>query len=502
MVNPAIRGHSRVWLMDGGASPSNAPDLLAYASAGPVDKSYGDITRIEVPSQIKRGDYDVVGEIQSGEENATLSLTSRFLLSPSKMAKVANKKCIADFQVHFGKCTDPRDFNRGWETGKIIAFEGARLTTYSTDELGSLQSTDEGMIAEDVEISARVFYEIGPMAFAERAKGEVAQEIIKVIVCDSQSCGDCEDPSDGCQRVYAVSAPAGSSPGVLPEVLVSIDGLGTIAQESPITTLAIGEDPDDAACVGDYLVVVSQDSLSLHYADLGQLGDGDETWTEVATGFVATKGPRAIDSYSPFDVFIAGAGGYIYFSEDITSGVTVLDAGVATTQDLNDIYAYSSEVVIAVGASNAVVYTLDGSTVQSVTGPAVGVVLNCVYARTEREWWIGTADGRLFYTKDRGEHWTEKGFNGSGTGSIEDIVFASSHVGFFTHTLSGAGRVLRSISGGHSWYVLPDGNSSLPTNDRINSLAVCQKEVNTLFAGGLAANAADGILLKGSTSYN
>jgi hypothetical protein len=29
-------------------------------------------------------------------------------------------------------------------------------------------------------------------------------------------------------------------------------------------------------------------------------------------------------------------------------------------------------------------------------------------------------------------------------------------------------------------------------------MAVCQKEVNKLFVGGLAGNAADGILLKGS----
>lgn len=502
MPNPAIRGHSRVWLMDGGAGPTVAPDLLAYGAAQSLDKSYGDITRIEVPSQLKRGEYDVVGEIQSGEENATLNLMLRYMLSPSKMQRVANKKCIADFQIHFGNCTSPLDFNRGWETAKIIAFEGARLTTYSTDELGSLQSTDESAIAEEVEISARLFYEIGPMTFAERAKSEVAQEIIKVLVCDSPNCGDCEDPSDGCQRIYAVSAPAGSSPGVLPEVIVSEDGLNTIASESPITTLAIGEDPDDAACVGDYLVVVSQDSLSLHYADLAELVDGAETWSEVTSGFVATKGPRAIDAYSPYDVFIAGAGGYVYFSEDITSGVEVLDAGVATTQDLNDIYAYSTEVVVAVGASNAVIYTTNGSTFQSVTGPAVGVVLNCVFARSEREWWVGTADGRLFYTKDRGEHWTEKGFNGDGSGSVEDIVFASNHVGFISHTLNGAGRLLRTISGGHSWYVLPDGNSTLTTNDRLNSLAVCQKDVNTLYAGGLAANAADGILLKGSTSYS
>lgn len=500
MTDPAIRGHSRVWFMDGGAGPTVAPDILAYAAAQGVDKNMGDISRIEVPSQLKRGDYDVVGEIQSGEENATMDVMLRYLLNPSKMLKAASKRCIADFQVHFGKCTNPLDYNHGWETGKILAFETARITNYSTDELGSLESSNEDKINETVTISARYFYEIGPITFAERAKSEVAQEIISINVCDSPACTDCEDPSDGCQKVYAVSAPAGSSPGVLPEVIVSKDGLQTIYQETAISSLAIGEDPDDSACVGDYFVVVSEDSLSLHYATLDALENNTETWTEVATGFVAAKGPRAIDSFGSYDTFIVGAGGYIYFSEDPTGGVEVLDAGVATTEVLNDVYAYSTDVVVAVGANNAVVYTTNGSTFQSVTGPAVGVVLNCVYARTEREWWVGSAGGKLYYTKDQGTSWTEKTFAGSGSGSVEDIVFASNQVGYISHTLATRGRILRTISGGHSWYVLPDGSSTLPLADKINSLAVCQREVNTLYAGGLADNAADGILIKGTTS--
>lgn len=502
MTNPAVRGNSRLWLFDGGSGPTVSPAYIANGAAGAPEKSYGDIERIEIPSQTQRRDYDNIGEIQSGEENATLSIVIRRLMAPSLWLKVAGKKCVIDLQVHSGQCTDPRDFNHGWESGAIDAFENAHITTYSADELGALSSEDESPINEEIEISAREYYQIGPQTFAERAKSEIAQEIIKVLVCDSPSCGDCESPSDGCQKVFAVTAPAGSSPGVLPEVVASDDGFETVATETPITTLAIGGDPDDAACVGDNLIVVSQDSTSLHYADLDDLLNGVAVWAEVTTGFVATKGPRAIDNFGPFDVFIAGAGGYVYYSQDPTSSVSVLDEGVATTQDLNDIYVFSAEVVVAVGNSNAVIYTLNGEIFQSVTGPAVGINLNAVYARTDREWWVGTANGRLYYTRDRGVNWTEKEFPGSGAGSVDDIVFASSMVGFLAHaTATPAGRILRTISGGNSWYVLPDGSSSLPANDKINSLAVCKKDVNTVYGAGLADNAADGILVKGTTTY-
>lgn len=503
MPTVAKKGLSRVWVLDGGAGPTVSPQLLAWAAAQAPEKNFGDITRIEVPSSTERGQYDAVDEFQSGEENATFSVMLRYPLEPSLIKKIADKKCVVDLQVHEGKCTDPRDFLHGWETAKIIVFENAHITTYSTSELGSMVSDDEGTIDETIEVSARYFYEIGPVNFAERAKSEVTNEVISVVVCDSPSCGDCDDPSDGCQKVYYVTAPAGTSPGLLPEVGVSADGLTTIAQESPITTLAIGENPDDSACVGDNLVVVSNDSLSLHYAALDDLQDGTETWAEVTTGFVAAKGPNAIDSYDPFDTWIVGDGGYVYFSSDPTSGVEVQDAGVATVQNLLDVDAFTTQIVVAVGASNAVIYTLNGGeTWQSVTGPAVGVTLNCVAVRGEKEWWIGTANGKIYYTKDRGDHWTEKTFPGSGTGNVYDIIWASNTVGWASHsTATPSGRILRTIDGGNQWKVEPDGTSTLTTNDKINSLAVCKKDVNTLYAGGLADNGADGILLKGSTSY-
>jgi photosystem II stability/assembly factor-like uncharacterized protein len=501
MSVPVTKGLSRVFIHKGGASPTTSPTFLAWAAAGALDKPLGDVTRIEAPSQVQRDAFDVIGSFRSGEENATLPLTIRYVLEKSEMLAIANAGCAFDLGIHLGKCTDPRDFNHGWKTGKILMLEDATLTTYGIGDLGTLTNEDQDAVNEEVELSALRVYEILPLTFAERAKSEVAQEIVKVLVCDGPSCGDCDDVSDGCQKVFAISAPVGSSPGLLPEVIVSIDGLSSVEHESPITTLTAAENPSDAACVGDYLVVVSQTDGGLHYADLGDLADGTETWTRVDTGIVATKEPNAISSVSPFDTYVAGQGGYIYFTNDPTSGVEVIDSGVATTENLTAIFAYSLSVIIAVGANNAVVFSLNGGdTFSSVTGPAAGVALTAVSARSEKEWWVGTATGRVFYTKDQGQHWTEKGFASSGSGSIEDIVWASNMVGYISHTLSSRGRVLRTVSGGHSWYVMPEGNGSVPAGDKFNSLAVCQREVNVLFAGGLADNAMDGILIKGSAS--
>jgi photosystem II stability/assembly factor-like uncharacterized protein len=120
--------------------------------------------------------------------------------------------------------------------------------------------------------------------------------------------------------------------------------------------------------------------------------------------------------------------------------------------------------------------------------------------RSKDEWWVGTAGGELWYTKDRGQHWTEKNFNGSGSGTVDAIAWATDSVGFMAHTTAGAvGRILRTISGGNSWYVSPESASDvLPTNAGILALGLCVQEANVLYAGGKATGAVDGIIIKGT----
>src|SRR5512139_180700 len=493
-----IRGWSRVFTIENRAGPDNTPFYHAWGAAGAVELPVGDITRIEVPSPTQYGQYEDVGEISGAIENATTSLVLQDRLAASEVLKYAARRCPFDLQIHQGQCEDVRDFDKGWS--KIRVFENAHATTYSTDEVGSLASTDDSKVTEELEVSARTYYEILPMNYAAKLSSEVTNEIIAVSVCDRPNCGACGEVSTGCKKVFAISAPQGTSPGLGSEVIFTADGMAT-GGDTPITTLAAGQDPDDAECVGENLVVVSNAAtdFGIHYAPSADILDGVETWTKVVTGFVAAHYPTAITSASPRDTWIGGDGGYIYFTDDPTNGVDVQDAGVATTQNINDIFAFSTAVVVAVGANNAVVYTLNGRDWASVTGPAVGVALNTVTVRTEKEWWVGAANGNLYYTKDAGAHWYTKAFPGSGSGSVEKIVFATDTVGYLSHTTAATvGRILRTINGGNTWYVVPEGAASLPDNDKINDIAVCQDEANIIYAGGLGSDGADGILIKGS----
>jgi photosystem II stability/assembly factor-like uncharacterized protein len=183
---------------------------------------------------------------------------------------------------------------------------------------------------------------------------------------------------------------------------------------------------------------------------------------------------------------------------DPTADVTVLDAGQATTQDLGAVHAMSTTQAVAGGAAGAVVYTLDGSAWTAVAAAPTAQTINAVWMRGTREFWVGTADGKLYYTTDQGASWTEKTFSGSGAGVVHDITFPTASVMFVSHaTATPAGRLLRSYDAGYSLNVLPEGVGSLPANDRFSAITACGNDANMVIAVGLADDGTDGIVIRG-----
>lgn len=492
--NAFTNSYSRVWFQDGGPGPSRTREYNGNWKAGAVSWDRGDLTVIREPDPNAYNKFIRVGRFRGEPGDPELSIMARYPFQRSALMKAARADCEHSVQLHIGKCANPQDFPRGWE--KVLILEQAAITNYSTDDLGAMDPSELAPVNEDVSFVGTDLYEVTRLNFQEQATALVTREILSVYVCDSQQCGICGVSSDGCQVVLALEGAISASPGQAPTLLYTDDG-GATWSETAITTLAASEEGTVVLCIGAYTVVLSADSESLHYAETALILAGTATWTEVATGFVTAKGPLAAWSLGASETWIVGEGGYVYKAIDPASGVEVINAGNTTAQDLNDVHAYDSLNVVAVGAANVVINTQNGGeTFQLITGPAVGVVLNTVWMLGPLTWLVGTAGGKLFYTIDGGSTWTEKTFSGSGAGQVRDIVFTTPSVGYMAHsTATPAGRIFRTIDGGYSWYLLPEGTGSIPTNDYVGSLAVCN-DPNIVFGGGLAGNAVDGFLVK------
>lgn len=486
---------SRVFSIEDRAGPANVPAYLGQTRAQSPSWSLGDRTPIREPDPSRYGAFIIVDAIKAEKGLPTLSLEVRYKLTLSDFLAFARRGCPLDIQVHFGKCQDPRDFNLGWD--KILVLEGADLSNWGTGDLGALEQGEDAVVNETVDLNALDMYELKQLLLSELAATEIIGEVIAVNICDAITCGECGLPSDGCQRIFAITITQVGSPGLPAELIYSSDGGATIG-ETNITTLAVDEDPSGMACVGTRLAVVSNDSDSLHYATIIDiLNATPEVWVEVD---VPSAAPNAIFSLGSAQTWIVGAGGFVWFTDDITVPAVVQDAGIATADNLLDIHGYDEDNLVAVGENNAVIRTTDGKTWVSVDGPAGGAIsLLAVWMKTDLEWFVGDIQGQLWYTRDAGVNWTEKTFPGSGTGAVRDIFFATPTVGYMAHnTDAPAGRILRTVDGGNSWYVLPEGTGTIPANDLINSLAASGECPNVVYGGGLAEDATDGFLVKGA----
>ena len=497
----AKASHSRVFLIEGRARVDHNPKYESCMRMLGITHGLGDIERIECPDPYNYGKFVEVAQIRGEEERPSTSLEGRYTMDLlSTLMRFARVGCEFDVQLHLGQCTNPAEFDT---FEKALVLEGASLTNYSTDDLGALASGDDTAVNETADISATRIYEVRRMNFREQAGSIITNELLDVVYCDTISCGECDEMSDGCEKVFALTEAAGGSPGTPADIVFTLDA-GRTWFAHDVDTLGAAETPDALACVSSYLVVVSNASGSLHYALLSEFdGIQDPTFLEVATGFVVTGEPNDIWSLGQ-KAFVVGNGGYVYELTDPTAGVEVIDAGDATTENLNAVHAYSEDFAVAVGNNGAVIYTEDGNTWGAAPVlPGGGAHLLCVWVKSEREWWVGTSAGQVFVTLDQGASWSEVTFTNSGSGHIADIVFSTDSIGYIAHNrvhiaLGNRGYVLRTYNAGNSWQILPEVGT-MPANDLVNALAACW-DANILVGVGLADDATDGILLYGSAA--
>lgn len=208
-------------------------------------------------------------------------------------------------------------------------------------------------------------------------------------------------------------------------------------------------------------------------AELAYTDDDGATWTNVDVGTTNaqfTPSKKGIYAADEFNIWVVTSGGYIYKSENGAVSFSEQHAGTLTVQNLNVIMFEkgSRKVGWAGGASNTLLSTADGETWSLVTGPAAeaGNAVQSISVLDSNRVWITYGSGRQYLTEDAGLTWTEFAFTGSGSGSVKDIFFLNSLVGFMIHDTGGpVGTVFFTRNGGFTWEALVT-----PTNAGLNAV--------------------------------
>lgn len=485
----------RVWYIEGGIHPSRSPEMLSLGkfSTDP-SKNIGEDTRITAPDPNNFNRDIQVGTVKGSEERASLGIGVRTTSQASIILGWKNKNCRVDIFALMGKCGNPQDFTEGGE--KWVYFPDGRLSNHAYENIGAFGRDENNASNETVDMTAEDYWEYRYMNQEQVGSVSTTRQIYTVDVYTGNDCENCPEP---CDRVLATMAGASATPGTQPVLLYSSDGGETWSSQT-ISTLYSNEDIVDGIVVGGDIVYISNTANEIHWTDIEMLYAGTNTWSQVTSGFVKNKGPRAITMADVRHIWIVGDGGYIYFAKNHKVGVEVQDAGVVTTQNLLSVHAYDTSNVLAVGNSNAVVYTTNGGiSWKSVTGPAVGVNLGACWMWDKTTWLVGEGaggTGKLWLTTNSGTSWSQIGLPASYS-RIYKIEFVNEAEGYLLASDGSQTYVLRTITAGNEWVVLPQGKSN-PTVDNtfLTDLATCSKFANTAFAAGMAPNGTAGIILK------
>lgn len=486
--------NNRVFYVEGGVHPLRSPQFLALGKfSGDPKKTLGEEKKISAPDPNNFNRDIQVGSVPGERERATVSIGARFMATVAILLGWANRGCRVDIFALTGQCGNPQDFTEGGE--KWMYFPDGKISNHALENYGAYGLDENNPTNEAVDMTSEDYWEFLYMRQDVIGSTVTVRELYTVDTYGGNNCDNCVDQ---CSQVLITMAGASATPGTQPILLYSADGGESFSQQT-ISTLFSNEVISGADIAGDSFIFVSTTSNSLHWTDIGQLYNGaSNTWTEVVNGFVAAKNPNALSVADVRHIWIVGNGGYVYFASTYKTGVSVQDPGVATSQHLRDVHALDTRNVLAVGDSNAVIYTSNGgSTWESVTGPAVGVNLAACWMWNSTTWFVGEGaggTGKLWLTVNSGVSWTQIGLPATYT-RIYDIEFASEAEGFLTAQSGGQSYVLRTITAGNEWVVLPQGKKGVAiSNSYLRDLAVCNKYSNTVYAVGL--NVAAGIALK------
>lgn len=499
------QGQKRSYLQYGGGGPDNAITFagqdgqymviegLSLSQSGGVDPIY-----VPDPRRLKK--YKAVGKSETAPDlpTATIKLLEKHGAIPRALL---DQQCPINVYELTGNCKDLSDFDHGW-TDYVLIYSGGIVTNVDGGDRQSWDSDDQ--IENSLDVTFDKVYPIGALSFGDNATSLIDREVIDVVYYPYAQCSECGPANDGTKWAYALTKPSGAgSPGLPAEVVYTVDGWAN-ATEATITGIGATAIPVAIDVVGDKLVVLTQETNgAIYYATINSATGAVGTFTKVTTGFVANAQPTDMWASNPREVWFSALGGYIYKSTDITSGVTVASAAAATSTNLYRIHG-ADTTIVAVGDGATVILSQNGGQSWATTSASpTGGNLRALAVKNNRQFWVGSVNGTLSYTKDGANSWTIQGFSGSGSGTLYDIVFATDDVIFFSHSTSTpSARIFASINGGRTFTNQSPRIQNLPTANYLNRLAVPNSgmpgvDANAVLAGGLSGGGTDGVLFLG-----
>lgn len=483
-----VSGQAALWAQVNG--PNTQPVYLGCHEVGDITVPYGDISLIYCPDESGVNKFKVVNSVQAAAGAVTTDITSDVTDEIDSLERVFGSFTLFVHKIKKGR----RDVFTQWDRSFVLL--NSRLSESHLTALAARNPDDNARSEQGYSLSAEALLRPFRLTLARQSISET-KSINMLVFCNDRQERTADSPAlDSAQIGFAVAdfVVAASA-----NVLYTSNGstwAATAADPFPVS-----EDAISVACFdlgrGQTRVVVADGTTAAGLkARIAYSDDRGATWTVVSVSaanalYVPTRHSLWVTDRN--NLFVGVTTGYIYKSADAGLTWTAVESGVIASGAWNAIHFIDTLVGLAGGVANQMASSVDGGLSWSaVTGPSAqsAVAINVVRVLDKNRWWVGYADGKLYYTLDAGVTWTQRSFTGSGVGAVQDIRFRNELEGYLlTNNASPVGVVHMTIDGGYTWEAL-----TTPANSGLNALFVAD-EWKIFVAGEI--NTATGYIARG-----
>jgi photosystem II stability/assembly factor-like uncharacterized protein len=396
-----------------------------------------------------------------------------------------NLNCPVPIIAQVTSCAPKNQF---WNWDRAYIFQNADAVQEGLNNLVS-GGADDNEVTQTFDMEADEMIRVIPLAVSRDMSIAETVALNHIFACDQDICaGPCGAANERCDTLYAVSDPVAGSAAGTADVWIMSNGVWNVTAADPFE--------EDEVIIGGACFAVDRNTTRLLVfrgstdagapAESSYTDDGGVTWNNVNIGstngeFIINSG--AIASLSQNNIWVGTNMGRIYYSSDGGASWSVQEDQGMHTAAFNWIHMMDDRTGMAGGAADVIAVTVDGGQVWSqVNSTDTGGDITTGGVVDLYNFWVGTDDGRIFFTSDGGVTWNERNVTGSGEGRVDAMQFVNNMIGYIAmRDDANKTTFLSTRNGGFSWEVIVT-----PTNSGINSMVACG--INLLWAVGEAAN--------------
>ena len=460
--------------------PNTEPKFLGCHTIGSVTRPRGTNTLNHCPDPVNPGQYVVSSKTKAPPGLVTFTIESKVY---RVFDYLENLKCPIPIIAQVTSCAPKNQF---WNWDRAYIFPNSDAVQEGINNLVS-GGADDNEVMQTFDMEADDMIRVIPLTVTRDMSILESVALNHVFACDQDICaGPCGAANERCDTLYAVGdAVVGSALGTA-NVWIQENGVWTVTDADPFLT---SEDIRGGACFAidrntSRILVFRGSTVGGAPAEAAYSDDRGATWANVNIGTVNGEyiiNSGAIAALSQNNIWVGTNLGRIYYSNNGGASWTVQEDQGIHSAAWNWVYMMDDRTGMAGGAGDVIAVTVDGGQVWSqVNSTGSGGDITTGGVVDLYNFWVGTDDGRVFYTSDGGATWNERNVVGSGVGRVDAIRFVNNMIGYLAMRDDVAKTTfLATRNGGFSWEVI-----TTPTNLGINSMIACGN--NSLWAVGEA----------------